>query len=294
MHGKIAISENTHAQKGAIVNPDPEEGGSDDGGRDTEYSAPPLEPELPWWKQRRNKALLMIFCITGLAAGLGVSLSRPPSPVHQGPSSRDELKAAVDKYVQGDWGTADTSMYGWPIGSWRVNDVTDMSGLFEGLDTFNEDISGWNVGQVTDMNSMFYGASKFNQNLSAWNMSSVTTMHGMFWRASSFDGNISSWITSAVTDMSYMFWEASSFAQEDLSCWDTSAVTDMGWMFYGASSFDGDISSWNTAAVTDMGHMFRGASSFNQDLCAWKYNFLTATQELPFLVRAALFKTAHR
>ncbi|KAK1740114.1 DUF285 domain-containing protein [Skeletonema marinoi] len=101
----------------------------------------------------------------------GCTIESDPSSVHQGPfcasycnvvsttdcfAARDELKAAVYKYVylQEYWGIADSSKYGWPIGSWCVNDVTDMSGLFRGRDTFNEDISGWNVGQVTDMNSI--------------------------------------------------------------------------------------------------------------------------------------------
>eukprot|EP00985_Skeletonema_marinoi_P007400 scaffold3244_cov151-Skeletonema_marinoi.AAC.5 len=254
---------------------------------------------------------------SGIFVDSGCTIKDDPSSVHQGPfcasycnlvsptdcfTTRDELKAAVDKYFQGDWGTADSSKYGWPIGSWCVgNNVTDMSELFELLSTFDEDISGWNVGQVTDMSWMFYGASSFNKDLSMWNTSSVTTMQAMFrgalsfaqedlsrWdtssvttmesmfdQASSFDGDISSWNTSAVTDMYQMFYEASSFNQEDLSRWDTSSVTTMYAMFNEASSFDGNISSWNMSAVTDMGWMFQGASSFNQDLSKWETSAVT-------------------
>eukprot|EP00984_Skeletonema_dohrnii_P035163 scaffold34635_cov146-Skeletonema_dohrnii-CCMP3373.AAC.1 len=234
----------------------------------------------------------------------GCTIESDPSSVdqYQGPfcasscnvgfTTRDELKAAVDKYVQGDWGTDENSKYG-PIRSWHVEDITDMSGLFEGLDTFNEDISGWNVGQVTNMYRMFSGASSFNQDLSRWNVGQVTRMREMFDAASSFDGDISSWNTAAVTDMSLMFWGASKFNQ-DLSKWNTSAVTDMNqmfsfassfnqdlsrWntsavratrgMFYGASSFDGNISSWNTAAVTNMHAMFMEASSFDGNISSW-------------------------
>jgi surface protein len=81
-------------------------------------------------------------------------------------TTRDELKAAVDRYVQGYWGTTDSSKYGWPIGSWCVEKVTNMSNLFEGLDKFNEDISGWEVGQVTNVREMFYNAISFNQDVS--------------------------------------------------------------------------------------------------------------------------------
>ena len=91
-------------------------------------------------------------------------------------TNRDELSAAVDRYVNGNWGTADSSRYGWPMGYWCVDYVTDMSRLFYGLDTFNEDISRWNVGQVTDTSFMFNGASAFNGNISGWNKASVTDM----------------------------------------------------------------------------------------------------------------------
>ena len=44
-----------------------------------------------------------------------------------------------------------------------------MSNLFEGMSTFNEDISGWDTSSVTTMNRMFYGATSFNGNFSSWN-----------------------------------------------------------------------------------------------------------------------------
>eukprot|EP00984_Skeletonema_dohrnii_P002063 scaffold690_cov76-Skeletonema_dohrnii-CCMP3373.AAC.3 len=42
------------------------------------YEATPLEPELPWWKQRRAKVFMVINCIliTALAVGLGATFSR--------------------------------------------------------------------------------------------------------------------------------------------------------------------------------------------------------------------------
>ena len=47
------------------------------------------------------------------------------------------------------------STYG-PISGWDVSLVTDMSELFQGLTTFNEDVSRWNTSGVTDMSFMFY------------------------------------------------------------------------------------------------------------------------------------------
>jgi surface protein len=68
-----------------------------------------------------------------------------------------------------------------------------MSSLFEGLNTFNEDISGWKVGNVTNMNQMFFGATSFSGNVSSWDVSSVTNMREMFKGASSFNGNLCAW-----------------------------------------------------------------------------------------------------
>jgi surface protein len=213
----------------------------------------------------------------------------PAKPSYRCFDDREELKKII-QFVASGCGApgADTvfdftvplctgvsDRYGWPMGSWCIENITDMSSLFEGLDTFNENISGWNVGQVTTMRSMFAGASSFHQDLSVWDTSSVTTMSAMFSGASVFNGNISSWDTSAVTDMSRMFAGASSFNPDDLFNWDTSAVTTMKDMFTGASAFNGNIKSWDTSAVTDISGMFYGASSFHQDLSLWDTSSVT-------------------
>ena len=137
--------------------------------------------------------------------------------------------------------------YGWPMNSWCVGKVTDMSSLFNRMSMFNEDISGWNTSSVINMYLLFAGATSFNGNLSSWNTSSVINMRHMFYRATSFNG--------------------------DLSAWDISNVIKMDYMFSGAKSFNGDLSSWNTSSITNIKYMFYEATSFNQDLCAWGNKF---------------------
>ena len=191
------------------------------------------------------------------------------------------------------------SLYG-DIAQWDVSAVTDMSRLFESLDSFNESIVAWNVSAVTDMSQMFYMASSFNQPLGSWDTSSVTDMSYMFYGAGAFDQPIDSWNTSSVTsfkgmfagaaafnqpigswntssviDMSGMFEEASAFSQP-IGSWDTSSVADMSFMFsQGDSSwwysggFNQPIGSWNTTSVTNMSGMFRGAQEFNQPIDTW-------------------------
>ena len=55
-----------------------------------------------------------------------------------------ELRAAAIRYVKEGCGvTANTCpelsrKFGWPLGSWCVSQVTDMSGLFQGLDNLTK------------------------------------------------------------------------------------------------------------------------------------------------------------
>jgi surface protein len=176
-------------------------------------------------------------------------------------ATRDELKAAVDEYVSSGCNEGAnvcpniTSKYGWPMNSWCVGNVTDMSELFRGMRTFNEDVSSWNVSQVQDMNYMFRGASSFNGDISLWDVSRVQDMSRMFKDASSFNGNLSLWDVSQVQDMRFMFSGASSF-NGDLSLWNVSQVRDMRYMFADADSFNADISLWDVSRVQYMNYMF--------------------------------------
>jgi len=132
------------------------------------------------------------------------------------------LYNAVRAYVRQDCANNEkcfiAQTYGWPMNSWCVGSVKDMSYLFQYMDTFNEDINGWNTSSVTDMTSMF-------------------------WEASLFNGDVSNFDTSSVRGMASMFNSASSFNQ-DVSSFDLSSVTDMRWMFYSASSFNQNLYSW--------------------------------------------------
>ena len=131
--------------------------------------------------------------------------------------------------------------------------VTDMSSLFFGSPSFNQDISSWDVSNVTDMSGMFGGdwwmviPNTFNQDISSWDVGNVTNMSGMFW-LSEFNQSIGDWDVSNVTDMSLMFLN-SSFNQP-LGSWNVSSVQDMNNMFNG-SSINQDLSDWNVVNVTD-------------------------------------------
>ena len=59
------------------------------------------------------------------------------------------------------------------ISGWDVSNVTNMTGMFDGCRSFNQDISSWDVSNVTSMSFMFCNCESFNQDLSGWNVSKV-------------------------------------------------------------------------------------------------------------------------
>jgi surface protein len=160
------------------------------------------------------------------------------------------------------------SSFNQDIGNWDTSNVTDMSWMFRDASAFNQDIGGWDTSSVTDMNCMFTNASSFNQPIGNWNTSSVTNLIAMFYEASSFNQDIGGWDTSNVIHMRHLFAHASAFNQ-DIGNWDTSSVIYINAIFKNASSFNHDVGNWDTSSVTDMGEMFRYASSFNQNIGGW-------------------------
>jgi surface protein len=155
-----------------------------------------------------------------------------------------------------------------PNNSDGIENVTNMSGMFDNALLFNHDIGNWNTSNVTNMKEMFLHALKFNQDIGDWNTSNVTDMSYMFQRAESFNQDIGGWNTSNVTNMAGMFWDALLFNQ-DIGGWNTSEVTNIGGMFGYAKSFNQNIGGWNTSNVTNMSYMFQSAELFNQNIGGW-------------------------
>ena len=157
------------------------------------------------------------------------------------------------------------------ITSWPMYSVTDMSGMFMGATSFNQELSGLYVNAVTDMTDMFNGAIAFNGIL-YWDVSSLSEARRMFYGATSFEGyGLEGWTTSLLVDASYMFTGCSSFNGQ-IGQWVTSNVTNMGYMLSGATGFMQEQLYWDTSNVEDMSGMFQDAYLTNIDLTPGNLN----------------------
>jgi surface protein len=166
------------------------------------------------------------------------------------------------------------------INTWDTINVTNMRYMFNSAQLFDQDLDNWNTSNVTDMSFMFCNSDKFGNvygDISTWNTKMVTIMNSMFLEANYFNNNINNWNVSNVTSMSAMFSGARVFDQ-DLDNWNTSNVTNMSYMFYEARQFGnvyGNISTWNTSKVTTMEQMFQGTFVFNKSLNNWNTSKVT-------------------
>jgi surface protein len=160
--------------------------------------------------------------------------------------------------------------YGW--------NISNMSGMFDGATSFDQDISDWDTGSVTDMSSLFEGASAFDQDISGWDAGNVTNMTRMFYEAPYFNQPIGTWDTGSVTDMSQMFFEALDFDQ-DISGWDVSGVADFTDFLAGGGlstlNYDKLLVEWSRQNLQSNVSFHAGSSKYSLGLPAERRNFLT-------------------
>ena len=181
-------------------------------------------------------------------------------------------------------GVSGSGLNNWVISTLPTVPITmpaiNMFRMFNGCESFNQNVSSWNVSKVDNMALMFSSDFVFNQPLANWErttpgnvstLGNVTTMREMFSVALVFNQNINNWDVSNVTDMAGMFQQALSFNQP-LNSWNTSLVEDMSGMFRRAGggsgppttmAFNQNVGAWNTGNVKYMQQMFQNANTFN-------------------------------
>lgn len=158
------------------------------------------------------------------------------------PASKDELIEEINQYLNGNRRRGN-------LNGWDVSLIDDMSYIFRGRNTFDENISDWDVSNVTNMEGMFEGCNLFrSSNVSRWNVSNVINMSKMFKGCINFNQPLNSWNVSNVTNMEEMF------------------------MMENYGLFNQPLDRWNVSNVMSMTRMFQNCTTLNQPFLSWTFN----------------------
>ena len=179
------------------------------------------------------------------------------------PKNKEELKKLVEQLLEERGPDAN-------LNDINTSNITDMQGLFSGLEPHNIDIRFWDVSNVEDMSFMFYTCSNFNCDLSQWDVSKVKNMYGMFAFCEKFKGDgLENWKVNKVQNMNSLFCGCENF-DCNLSNWDVSNVENMRSLFYNCFNFSGKgLEKWKTIKVTTMVDMFYNCIKFDCNLFNW-------------------------
>ena len=189
----------------------------------------------------------------------------PPIPLTDGNSSTPgSIKWAVSQWFNNSsqfspWIAAQSSpgvyaIYG-TIDKWDTSNVTNMSSLFSGKSSFNQDITAWDVSKVTDFRNMFSGAKAFDQDIGVWTINGNGNPINMSSMFNTYQP------TSNLSNLNIGNWERTGSTMAN--------VTSMRSMFTDNGKFNKPIGNWNISGCTDFYGMFYNAFGFYQDLSAW-------------------------
>src|SRR5699024_6641094 len=68
----------------------------------------------------------------------------------------------------------DSPKFNQPLGNWDLRNATDIRGMFNSAESFNQNINSWVLGEdATDLSDVFYRAFKFNQPLDNWDVKNI-------------------------------------------------------------------------------------------------------------------------
>jgi len=211
----------------------------------------------------------------------------------------DNIREVVKQWINQETYYDILSNYG-PINEWDTSHITNMSNLFEEMDTFNDDISNWNVSNVTNMSYMFSNASLFNQYIGNWNISNVTNMDYMFNGASSFNQSFYNWIDNYNVDIDvslnmtlsnngvqYIFNGSSSleykYAIGQFTNNTLKTVIDLYYSDnteYHKRHSTNDISNFDVSGITIMDNLFSDLPKFNDDITDWNVSNVTSMSSM--------------
>lgn len=144
------------------------------------------------------------------------------------------------------------AMFNADLSEWDVSDVTTTKRMFAGATQFNSPLFAVDgETRVADVSEMFKGARSFDQDLSNWNLVYVRDMSSFLEDATSFNSPVPQ--LDGVLHGPTTQWE-----REALEADQTMAK-----MFRNATRFNQSLEHWNVERVENMEMMLHGATSFN-------------------------------
>ena len=171
-------------------------------------------------------------------------------------TTNQDLLEAISEYMQDPYNPSRSvcKLYGYPIGSWCVDQLQDFSNAFA-------------VTSPPDPNQPVIPID-----ISDWNMQNATTTKNIFRGAYMFAIQLGDdWDLSNLEDASYMFSGAqfnlpSFYNPVSIGNWNMSNVKNTAYMFVNSDFNDAQISAWDLSSVNEASGMFSG-SAMSQNLC---------------------------
>jgi len=119
--------------------------------------------------------------------------------------------------------------WNFPLDTWDMRKVEDISKMFQRNKTFNQNIGMWQFEVLDQARELFDGATSYNNGGSAdinnWNVSTVRGFYSMFFKASSFNQPLSNWDVTGCDNSQEFF-------------------NSMFTMFKNATVFNQDLTNW--------------------------------------------------
>ena len=190
------------------------------------------------------------------------------------------------------------------VGIYTRGPIRNMTSMFEGNTSFNEDISGWDTSHVLSMKRMFFGATSFNQDLKMLKVKQIGEV------PTDFATNASSWTLpqpswgieanyfyAATVDVQTNFkgsffstnFGSNYYVHPNVGIVTTDKLTNMYDILHINTRFtfnDASIGQWDTSSVTTFEETFVNARSFNQDISGWDTSSATTMRRMFYDARA--------
>jgi surface protein len=170
--------------------------------------------------------------------------------------------------------------------------ITDLTGVLQGTEAFDQDISSWNVSSVTTMEKLFKD-SHFNKDISNWSVATCTNFVEMF-SGSRFNYDIRGWNIAQTDSLTDMIKDTTDYFKAEFGLPDTVDTPDYRFftLFTGnttntawssnlqqrmndynndvdaTKAIYGDINYWNTSGLTGLRYLTYGRS-WNHDISEW-------------------------